>query len=59
MNYLYVLLLLSPAVLAQSLTKPEKAVLATVQKQMPETEAFLEKVVNINSGSLNRLVAMA
>ena len=28
--------------------------MATVKKQMPETEAFLEKVVNINSGSLNK-----
>jgi glutamate carboxypeptidase len=55
MKLLYALLLLSPAVLAQSLSKPEKAVLATVQKQMPQTEAFLEKVVNINSGSLNKV----
>lgn len=38
----------------QSLSKPEAAVLATVTKQMPETEAFLEKVVNINSGTLNQ-----
>ncbi len=39
---------------AQSLSKPETAVIATVKKQMPETEAFLEKVVNINSGTLNK-----
>ncbi|QKZ15054.1 M20/M25/M40 family metallo-hydrolase [Spirosoma sp. KUDC1026] len=39
---------------AQSLTKPESTLVATVKKQMPETEAFLEKVVNINSGSLNK-----
>lgn len=39
---------------AQSLTKTESTLIATVKKQMPETEAFLEKVVNINSGSLNK-----
>jgi glutamate carboxypeptidase len=37
----------------QSLSKPETAVIATVQKQLPETVTFLEKVVNINSGTLN------
>ncbi|GAB4025525.1 M20/M25/M40 family metallo-hydrolase [Spirosoma gilvum] len=39
---------------AQSLVKPEIDIIATVKKQMPETEAFLEKVVNINSGTLNK-----
>lgn len=39
---------------AQSLSKPEKTVIATVEKQMPETEALLAKVVNINSGTLNK-----
>lgn len=38
----------------QSLSKPEMALVATVTQQMPETEAFLEKVVNINSGTLNK-----
>lgn len=38
----------------QSLTKPEVNVIETVRRQMPDTEAFLEKVVNINSGSLNK-----
>ena len=38
----------------QSLSTPEKALVATVTRQMPETEAFLEKVVNINSGTLNK-----
>jgi glutamate carboxypeptidase len=50
----FILLLSSYGVSAQSLSKPELAVMATVQKQIPETEAFLEKVVNINSGTLNK-----
>lgn len=49
----FLLLLGSYAVSAQSLSKPEMAVVATVKKQLPETEALLEKVVNINSGTLN------
>ncbi|CAN5426598.1 M20 family metallopeptidase [soil metagenome] len=48
------LLLASFGASAQSLSKPETAVVATVKKHMPETEAFLEKVVNINSGTLNK-----
>lgn len=47
------LLLFSSIASAQSLTKPERAVMAAVNQQMPQTEAFLEKVVNINSGTLN------
>ncbi|WP_338869651.1 M20/M25/M40 family metallo-hydrolase [Spirosoma sp. SC4-14] len=47
------LLLGSYGAFAQSLSKPEKTIIGTVQKQLPETEAFLEKVVNINSGTLN------
>lgn len=55
MKYLYLLLLLiAYSVSAQSLSKPETMVIATVKTQMPQTEAFLEKVVNINSGTLNK-----
>ncbi|MCY7358996.1 MAG: hypothetical protein LH609_16365 [Rudanella sp.] len=50
----FILLLVSYGLLAQPLAKPEKAVTATVNQQLPETEAFLEKVVNINSGTLNK-----
>ncbi|QJD79924.1 M20/M25/M40 family metallo-hydrolase [Spirosoma rhododendri] len=39
---------------AQSLTKPEATLVGTVTKQLPETMSFLEKVVNINSGTLNK-----
>ncbi|WP_080055364.1 M20/M25/M40 family metallo-hydrolase [Spirosoma aerolatum] len=39
---------------AQSLSKPEQSIIASVKKNMPATEAFLEKVVNINSGTLNK-----
>ncbi|CCH53086.1 peptidase M20 [Fibrisoma limi BUZ 3] len=46
-------LLSSQVAFGQSLTKPEKGIVQSVQKQMPETMAFLEKVVNINSGTLN------
>ncbi|WP_128544517.1 M20/M25/M40 family metallo-hydrolase [Larkinella soli] len=38
---------------AQPLSKPEQDVMATVKKQLPQTQAFLEEVVNINSGTLN------
>ena len=47
-------LIISHFMLAQSLSKPENDILATVTSQLPETNAFLEKVVNINSGTLNK-----
>ncbi|UFH54311.1 M20/M25/M40 family metallo-hydrolase [Spirosoma sp. KNUC1025] len=53
-KFAFLLLLASYSAFAQSLSRPEKTVIATVQKHMPETEAFLEKVVNINSGTLNK-----
>jgi glutamate carboxypeptidase len=54
MKKLVLLLLLAGyGAAGQSLSKPETAVIATVKKQLPEPEAFLEKVVNINSGTLN------
>ena len=51
---LLVLLLGSYCASGQSLSTAEKGVLTTVTSQMPETEAFLEKVVNVNSGTLNK-----
>ncbi|WP_266362683.1 M20/M25/M40 family metallo-hydrolase [Tellurirhabdus rosea] len=48
------LLFCLPFARAQKLSKPEKTVIETVRKQLPATEAFLQKVVNINSGTLNR-----
>jgi glutamate carboxypeptidase len=48
------LALVSQAVVGQSLSAAEKSVLTTVTAQMPQTESFLEKVVNINSGTLNK-----
>jgi len=39
---------------SQTLTKVEQKVVETARRQQPETEAFLEKMVNINSGSLNK-----
>ena len=55
MKHLFIpLLLIGYDISAQSLSKPETAVITTVQKQLPETVQFLEKVVNINSGTLNK-----
>ncbi len=48
------LLLLASKAHSQSLTKTEQAIVETARRQQPETEAFLEKVVNINSGTLNK-----
>ena len=54
-RYVRVLLLLSiaPGVYSQSLSPTEKKVIETVRQIHPETEKFLEKTVNINSGTLN------
>lgn len=38
---------------AQKLSKRERKILETVERQNPEAIKFLEKVVNINSGTLN------
>lgn len=48
------LFLASSSTWAQTLSTAEKNIIAAVQKIQPETEAFLEKVVNINSGTLNK-----
>ncbi len=46
---------LAPDASAQSLTKPEATLVSTVTRQLPETMGFLEKVVNVNSGTLNKV----
>lgn len=46
-------MLLLHTVTAQPLTKEEKAILARIDAQMPETMKLLEEMVNINSGTLN------
>jgi glutamate carboxypeptidase len=46
-------LLVLQTVSAQPLTKEEKAILARIDAQMPETMKLLEEMVNINSGTLN------
>ena len=46
-------LLVLQIVSAQPLTKEEKAILARIDAQMPETMKLLEEMVNINSGTLN------
>lgn len=48
------LLLFGSSASAQSLSKTEQDILATVRQQQPATDAFLEKIVNINSGTLNK-----
>lgn len=48
------LLLFCAMATGQSLTKTEQALVETARRQQPETNDFLEKVVNINSGTLNK-----
>lgn len=48
-----ILVITISAVEAQKLNRDEKKVLAIVDQRMPEAIAFLEKVVNINSGTNN------
>ncbi|RIV46867.1 M20/M25/M40 family metallo-hydrolase [Flagellimonas pelagia] len=48
-----VCLVLAFTVTAQKLTRTEKKIVATIEKNSDEAISFLEKVVNINSGTLN------
>ncbi len=48
------LLLFSLTTYSQQLTQTEQKIIETLRQQQPATEAFLEKVVNINSGTLNK-----
>jgi len=50
---LVIALFILHSVSAQPLTKEEKAILARIDAQMPETMKLLEEMVNINSGTLN------
>lgn len=45
--------LVSISITAQSLSRTEKKIIASIEKSTPEAVSFLEKVVNINSGTLN------
>ena len=49
-----ILLLISTAILSQKLSPIEAKIIAQVNAQLPQTEALLKKVVNINSGTLNK-----
>ena len=49
-----ILLLISTAILSQKLSPIEAKIMAQVNAQLPQTEALLKKVVNINSGTLNK-----
>lgn len=44
---------LSMCASAQVLTEPEQVMVSTVQREAPEGIALLEKIVNINSGTMN------
>ncbi len=46
-------LLITIPVFAQKLNKDEKKIISTVDQQMPEAIGFLEKIININSGTNN------
>jgi glutamate carboxypeptidase len=49
-----ILLLLSAKTFSQNLTPTEAKIIALINAQLPQTEALLKKVVNINSGTLNK-----
>ena len=49
-----ILLLISTAIFSQKLSPIEAKIIAQVNAQLPQTEALLKKVVNINSGTLNK-----
>ncbi|RRB15083.1 M20/M25/M40 family metallo-hydrolase [Larkinella knui] len=51
--FAFLLAVFTPYAYGQSLAPIEKKVLSTVRQLQPETETFLEKLVNINSGTLN------
>lgn len=48
-----ILIILSTPIFAQKLSKTEKKVIAIVDEQTDEAISFLEKIVNINSGTNN------
>ena len=48
------LLQISSTLFAQKLSPIEAKIIAQVNAQISQTEALLKKVVNINSGTLNR-----
>jgi glutamate carboxypeptidase len=50
---LAIALLAGPTAQAQKLTATERKLVASVQQRLPQTEQLLERVVNINSGTLN------
>lgn len=53
-NFLIIFsLLLSASISAQELSRTEKKILASIEKNNADAITFLEKVVNINSGTLN------
>ncbi len=49
-----ILLLISSISFSQKLSPIEAKIIAQVNAQLPQTEALLKKVVNINSGTLNK-----
>lgn len=50
---LFILLSFTLLASAQKLSKDEKKIVNIVDKNMPDAQAFLEKIVNINSGTNN------
>ena len=49
-----ILLLISTVVFSQKLSPIEAKIIAQVNAQLPQTEALLKKIVNVNSGTLNK-----
>ena len=52
--FLSTIFLCSNVVFAQRLSPIEQKIIAQINSQLPQTEAILKKVVNINSGTLNK-----
>ena len=51
---LSIILLFSNINFAQRLSPIDQKIIAEINAQLPQTEALLKKVVNINSGTLNK-----
>ena len=49
-----ILLLIATTIFSQKLSPIEAKIMAQVNAQLPQTEALLKKIVNINSGTLNK-----
>ena len=54
LKFTLLFILTSNTIFAQKLTQIEQKIITQINAQLPQTEALLKKVVNINSGTLNK-----